>query len=78
MKLRSLLMVLSIFSMILPAYADPPPWAPAHGWRKKHDPYYTGYTGRQWDNDYGIISAGQCNRQAIATVLGGVTNGTFS
>ena len=19
------------------AYADPPPWAPAHGWRAKHD-----------------------------------------
>jgi len=22
------------------SYADPPPGAPAHGWRKKHDPLY--------------------------------------
>ena len=29
------------------AYADPPPWAPAHGWRKKHDPNYVGYTGKK-------------------------------
>ncbi len=25
-----------------PGYADPPPWAPAHGWRRKHDGRYTG------------------------------------
>jgi surface antigen len=24
-------------SWIVPALADPPPWAPAHGWRDKHD-----------------------------------------
>ena len=23
-----------------PVYADPPSHAPAHGWHKKHDPYY--------------------------------------
>lgn len=51
-------------------YADPPPWAPAHGWRKKHDPYYMGYSGKQWDQDYGVIQ-GKCNREAIGTVLGG-------
>lgn len=56
------------------AYADPPPWAPAHGWRQKHDPYYTGYTGRQWSDDFGI-SAGQCNRKAVGTVVGGVVGG---
>jgi hypothetical protein len=22
----------------LPAFGDPPPWAPTHGWRKQHDP----------------------------------------
>lgn len=53
------------------AFADPPSHAPAHGWRKKHDPYYVGYTGRQWEHDYGILS-GRCNREAVATVLGGV------
>ncbi|OGV72698.1 MAG: hypothetical protein A3B82_02750 [Methylophilales bacterium RIFCSPHIGHO2_02_FULL_57_10] len=60
--------------MLLPAvpaaYADPPPWAPAHGWRKKHDPYYAGYSGRKWDDDYGIIQ-GKCNRDKIGMVLGG-------
>ncbi len=56
------------------AYADPPSWAPAHGWRKKHDPYYMGYSGKQWDNDYGVIQ-GNCNREAIGTVLGGAVGG---
>lgn len=55
-------------------YADPPPWAPAHGWRKQHDPYYTGYTGRQWTDDYGI-STGSCNHEAVGAVLGGVVGG---
>lgn len=57
-------------------YADPPPWAPAHGWRKKHDPYYTGYGGRQWPNDYGIYS-GRCNREAVGTALGGIVGGAI-
>lgn len=55
-------------------FADPPPWAPAHGWRKKHDPHYLGYTGKQWPHDYGIIS-GRCNWQALGTVLGGAIGG---
>lgn len=67
-------------ALLLPAspavYADPPPWAPAHGWRKKHDPYYTGYSGTHWDQDYGIIQ-GRCNREAIGTVLGGAVGGTI-
>jgi surface antigen len=53
------------------ALADPPAHAPAHGWRKKHDPYYVGYSGIEWEHDYGIRS-GSCNRQAVATVIGGV------
>lgn len=55
-------------------YADPPPWAPAHGWRKKHDPDYVGYTGGKWPKDYGIIS-GQCNRAAIGAGVGGAVGG---
>lgn len=64
------------FCIALPAatYADPPPWAPAHGWRKKHDPEYVGYTGTKWQKDYGIIS-GQCNRGAIGAVVGGAVGG---
>jgi surface antigen len=53
------------------ALADPPSHAPAHGWRKKHDPYYAGYSGKQYAHDYGITS-GSCNRDAIGAVIGGV------
>ena len=68
-----------IFVVLISAWsasvlADPPSHAPAHGWRKQHDPYYVGYTGRRWDRDYGI-STGRCNREAVATVLGGVIGG---
>lgn len=68
-----------VLSMLIAAWssvalADPPDHAPAHGWRKQHDPYYVGYTGRYWDQDYGILS-GHCNREKVATVLGGVIGG---
>lgn len=58
-------------ALTAPAIAGPPDHAPAHGWRKQHDPFYVGYTGRRWGDDYGIVS-GHCNREAVATVLGGV------
>lgn len=64
------------FGLAVPAFADPPSHAPAHGWRKKHDPYYLGYTGRQWGQDYGIIE-GRCNREAIGAVLGGAAGGAI-
>lgn len=57
------------------ALADPPPHAKAHGWRKKHDPY-VGYTGREWEHDYGVLE-GSCNRKAIGTVLGAVVGGAI-
>ena len=56
------------------ALADPPPHAPAHGWRKKHDPYYVGYSGVRYEKDFGIVS-GRCNREEIATVVGGAVGG---
>ena len=49
--------------------ASPPDWAPAHGWRKKHDPAYAGYSGRTWDDDYGVQS-GPCRRSDVGAVLG--------
>src|SRR5687768_14452658 len=55
-----------------PVLADPPPWAPAHGWRKKNDPNYVGYTGKSWERDYGVLD-GRCNTAAVGAVLGGVT-----
>ena len=73
-------LTLAVTALLLPAapsvYADPPPWAPAHGWRKKHDPYYEGYSGTHWECDYGIIN-GKCNRAAIGTVLGGAVGGAI-
>lgn len=53
------------------ALATPPSWAPAHGWRKKHDPHYAGYSGRQWPQDYGVLQ-GRCDRDEIGAVLGGL------
>ena len=58
------------------ALATPPPWAPAHGWRKKNDPTYAGYSGRSWDHDYGVRS-GRCDRAEIGAVLGGVAGGVI-
>jgi surface antigen len=52
------------------ALAEPPAHAPAHGWRKKNDPGYVGYTGTRWERDYGVTS-GRCNREEIGAVLGG-------
>jgi hypothetical protein len=65
-----------VTALLLPlapsADADPPSHAPAHGWRKKHDPYYLGYSGKKWEQDYGILE-GTCNREAVGAVLGGAT-----
>lgn len=58
------------------AFADPPAHAPAHGWRKKHDPYYVGYAGTRWERDY-EISSGRCNREEIGAVIGGVAGGVI-
>lgn len=58
------------------ALAEPPPHAPAHGWRKKHDPYYVGYTGHRWKDDYGI-RGGHCDRSRVGTVLGAVAGGAI-
>ena len=57
-----------------PLWANPPAHAPAHGWRKKHDPHYMGYAGNKWENDYGI-TMGRCNRDAVGAVIGGVIGG---
>jgi len=56
--------------------ADPPDHAKAHGWRKKHDARYVGYTGHEWDRDYGVLE-GKCNRTEIGTVIGAVAGGAI-
>jgi len=59
-----------------PAPAQPPAHAPAHGWRKKNDPDYQGYSGKRWTSDYGVVQ-GRCNREAIGAVVGGVVGGAI-
>ena len=75
-RLAQCFLLLIIASWITEALADPPRHAPAHGWRKKHDPYYVGYTGYRWERDYGILS-GRCNREEVGTVIGGVVGGVI-
>lgn len=70
---------------VVPAYADPPPWAPAHGYRAKHD-YKHKHKHRHGDDDdddddvvyvvpYGI-DHGQCDRGIVSSeVVGGVLGG---
>jgi surface antigen len=72
----TLLLPLFAALVILPAptLAEPPPWAPAHGWRKKNDPNYYGYTGKKWERDYGVVE-GRCNTAAVGAVLGGAVGG---
>ena len=73
----TLLMLSSLAVWAGPAFADPPAHAPAHGWRKKNDPNYVGYSGVSWERDYDI-SSGRCNRQEIATVVGAIAGGAIA
>jgi surface antigen len=56
--------------------ADPPAWAPAKGWRKKHDDRWVGYSQREWRADYGVTS-GRCNTDDILAVVGAVAGGVI-
>ena len=59
---------LSVWSM--PVSADPPPWAPAWGYRAKgkHKSKHAG--ARPLD-----LSLGRCNRELLGSLLGGATGG---
>jgi len=72
----ALTLVLSATLAAPAALADPPAHAPAHGWRKKHDPYYVGYNGYRWQRDYGVRS-GHCDRSEVGTVVGAVIGGAI-
>jgi surface antigen len=65
------------------ACADPPPWAPAHGYRsdgrakgknRGGERYYVGFSGREYERDFGVVR-GRCDREQIGAVLGGVVGG---
>jgi surface antigen len=58
------------------AFAEPPPHAKAHGWRKKNDPAYRGYTGQPWHDDFGVRS-GRCDTDAVLAAVGAVAGGVI-
>ena len=64
----------ALIAIPVPVIAAPPDHAPAHGWRKKNDPNYAGYTGKKWAKDYGVME-GRCNTAAVGAVVGGVVGG---
>jgi len=52
------------------AAAEPPPWAPAHGWRAKQGHERVRHDARRIDvPDY--LSGGRCNREELGRILGG-------
>lgn len=51
-----------------PAWADPPPWAPAHGYRAKHKNKHDGRVAYRAPFD---IDVGRCNRETLGALLGG-------
>ncbi len=77
MNLRMLSVVLlGLWFTMEPAVATPPPWAPAHGWRAKNDPFYVGYAGRQWSDDFGVID-GRCDTDKVLAAVGAVAGGAI-
>jgi surface antigen len=76
---RGLLSAASALAIALPcaALAVPPAHAPAHGWRKKNDPHYAGYSGRQYVVDYGITQ-GRCDHEAIGAAVGALAGGAIA
>ena len=76
-KLHVVVAAAAAFSILpLPSPAEPPAHAKAHGWRKKNDPNYVGYTGKKWEKDYGVLE-GKCNTAAVGAVLGGAVGGVI-
>ena len=82
-------LTLLILTMAGMALATPPPWAPAHGYRSKHQQYdhddedddeynggnnfYLPWLTRGYHSDY--VTGGRCNRDKLGAVLGGVIGG---
>jgi len=75
-KSRTLLVLTSLLALAvaapLPAQADPPPWAPAHGYRKKQKNKHQEAVA--YVPPFGI-DLGRCNRETLGAVLGGAAGG---
>ena len=70
------LVAIATLLVVTPVAADPPPHAKAHGWRKKNDPGYVGYTGQAWSQDYGVVS-GRCQTDVILGAAGAAAGGVI-
>ena len=70
--------VLTAVAFTAPAAADPPPWAPAHGYRNKHKHKHK---HKHNGPDYVVapvpfdIDMGRCNREMLGSVLGAAAGG---
>jgi surface antigen len=78
--MKKLITLLVCAALAAPALAAPPPHAPAHGYRDqdkqarkaaKSAGKYRGYTGTEWQDDYGIQS-GRCNTDTVLAAVGAV------
>lgn len=64
-----------------PVKADPPPWAPAHGYRDKHPGKGKGHKRKHrggYEEAYVVpfgIDMGTCNREEIGTLVGAAVGG---
>jgi len=72
----ALALVLAAGWSLAPAMADPPPWAPAHGYRAKQASkqrhfHHEHYRDRVYIAPIGV-DLGRCNREAVGALLGGV------
>lgn len=64
--------VIAVFAataVVPPAFADPPPWAPAHGYRAKKGKKFKEYKHAAPPSTFGI-DLGQCNRDLLGGALG--------
>lgn len=57
--------------------SGPPPWAPAHGWRAKHEDYSRGYAVYPvpYGIDQGTCDRGLLSKELVGGVLGGAAGG---
>lgn len=72
-----LMVLLTAGFTIQEVQADPPPWAPAHGYRHKHHKHKDRDDADYYETEYryyGVLD-GRCNREEIGTVLGGAVGG---
>lgn len=60
-----------------PVQADPPPWAPAYGYRHKHHKHKDREDRDYSETEYRYygVPDGRCNREEVGTVLGGAVGG---